>query len=325
MKHIQDYVLYLGEYRSDNYLNKNVQRMKSIFADIDEDNFKDYSVDDIKNILLDNINTYSQLYQVTSEFRQYCLWCVENKGCDDNILYVLDEINLSDLWRNELSKLERIRKRFITYDEYEELIADIEHEDEYNALYYITLIMSIYEGVWDINWDTARNIRARDVDEKHHRVHIVRPNQDFWLDISPELTENLIALAKINYWRRDNRSGVCDIVTEGQDYDSVFKAETRKGSQGKIDTQVFSRRLNKITNDYLGYPLKAQNIYLSGIIQRIKENAEAEDIKLQNVWEYHTKNTQYKAIIQEELDRIGYNVTYYSFRTMVQGIVNYFY
>lgn len=322
MKYIDEYLALAEDIYPIDRVSKHLKRLKVTFADVDEEKFDTYTTDDIIKILTEHITTYTQLYNAASDFKRYCMWCVDNKNCSDMILDTLDEIKLSKVWRDNISQSDTVKKKYITNKEYEELIDNIEYHTEYNVLFYKTLVMCIYEGVYDINWETLNNLRATDVDVKNHLVRIRRNNDVFMMDISPELADNLVALSNVKYWERPNRNGICQVKYQDSS-DRVFKIEQRSvSSNGKIEPQLYSRRLRKITDEMLGYSIKAQNIYISGIINRIKEMAASEGTTLDELFGYNTR--KYRYIIRDELQRIGYNVQYASFMTMVQGIVKHF-
>ena len=142
---------------------------------------------------------------------------------------------------------------------------------------------------------------------------------EYELCISNELAENLMKLSKINTWERRNRFGTCHIKTTGIHEDSCFKVETRKDSSEYSYRYTYYRILRKISKEYLEYNLLPLQLYISGIMHRIKINLEGHDISIEEAFSNGNRNRIVGKVISEELRRCNCNTEVKNFREMVIG------
>lgn len=147
---------------------------------------------------------------------------------------------------------------------------------------------------------------------------------EYELCISNELAENLMKLSEINTWERRNRFGTCHIKTTGIHEDSCFKVETRKDSSEYSYRYTYYRILRKISKEYLEYNLLPLQLYISGIMHRIKINLEGYDISMEEAFSNGNRNRIVGKVISDELKRCNCSTEVKNFREMVMGHLDVF-
>ena len=142
--------------------------------------------------------------------------------------------------------------------------------------------------------------------------------------VSDSLAKDLVMLGNSNVWERKNRYGTCKVKITGLHEDSCFKVETRGGRDEYSYRFSYYRVLRKISKDYLGYNLLPLQLYVSGMMYRIRLNLNEYDITLEEAFAPNNKDRVVNKIISEELERCNCNTEVRNFREMVKGHIDVF-
>ena len=238
------------------------------------------------------------------------------KYLNNDMLYnIVQDIDRSALW----SMAKPIApKKFISHKRFQEVYKDIEMYEDYNALYQQTLFKCLYEGIYSDDMSVIKNLKSSDV--SGNKVTLREDNGNVYdVYVSDKLAEDLIKLGDVDIWERNNRFGTCKINIVGLYEDSCFKAESRKGSKEYSYRYTYYRILRKISKTYLDYNLLPLQIYISGIMHRIKLNLEMRGISLEEAFANKNKDRLVAKIIFDELKRCNCNTEVKNFREMVIG------
>lgn len=241
---------------------------------------------------------------------------------DDAAYERLQTIDKTAVWQKYRSTHE-IAQKFLSHSEFNDLLFNIQMQEEHNSEYYVALLQSIFEGIYSDDLSALKNLRASDVKGD---IVIVRDDniEPFEMEISSELADRLQEMASVDTWYRPNRNGVCKIPIEGVYEDSCFKNENRHNTPDGNYRNSYYTRIRKIAKDYLGFSLKAKNLYLSGIMWRIKKELEANEMTLEQAFKFNRKWGEDVEIVKRELQRIHYPYQYKDFTKLVSGYLDEF-
>ncbi len=234
---------------------------------------------------------------------------------NDNLYHMVKGVDRGAIW---LMAKPAATKKFISHSSFESVYHEIGVYEEHNSFYQQTLFRCLYEGIYNDDMSVIKNLRASDVSE--NAVTLREDNGNVYeLLVSDRLANDLRALGCVDIWERNNRFGVCKIKTTGLHTDTCFKVENRKGSKENAYRYTYYRILRKISKEYLEYNLLPLQIYVSGIMHRIKMNLKEHDIALKEGFSDMNKNRLVRKIISEELIRSNCNTEVKNFREMVKG------
>lgn len=239
---------------------------------------------------------------------------------DDRLYNIVQDVDRKVLW---VMAKPNASKKFISNSQFKETYKDVELFEEYNSSYISTLFKCIYEGIYSDDMSVIKNLRASDVNG-----NIVTLREDnggtHELYISDLLAKELVGLGSVNTWSRNNRFGECKVKTTGLYEDSCFKVETRGGSDEYSYRYTYYRILRKISKDYLGYNLLPLQLYVSGIMYRIRLRLEELGMTLEDAFAPNNKNRIVNKVISEELERSNCNTEVRNFREIVKGHIDIF-
>ena len=249
----------------------------------------------------------------------YAKWLYENGiVSDDNLYQIIQSMDKDILWKKAKPNAP---KKFISNSQYNEVLHDIGVYEEYNSLYYQSLFQCVYEGIYNDDLSVIKNLRSRDI--KGNIVTLREDNgHSYELEIPLNLAEDLKELSDKEKWDRRGRFGTISMKLKGVYSDSCFKIEDRKNSRESIlDSYRFSYygKLRKIAKEYLEYNLLPLQLYVSGIMHRIRINLNENNITLEDAFAKHSRNRLVKNIISQELIRCNNNIPVRNFREMVKG------
>lgn len=264
------------------------------------------------------------IYRISDVLKAYCK--IYNIEWDNSTLVKIDK---DELWFS--FKQENDLKRYFDEKTYNNIIKQLDKDVLYdgNDLYYKTLFMAIYEGIYNKNLTEIKNLRVSDIDTK---TNIVTLNDDAGnqreLKISPELINNLIKLSKVNTWYKiQGRSTELVGAYIGGEYeDSVFKILSYNNKdKAKSYKEFYYRRLKVLCKEFLGYQTSPLQIYISGIMNRVyKElsniNIESKDLKKDD----NSYTSTMKFFIGRECKRVNYNVNLSSFMRILKSYADVF-
>lgn len=214
-------------------------------------------------------------------------------------------------------------KKFISQDSFELVYHDIGVYEEYNSFYQQTLFRALYEGIYNDDLSVVKNLRASNIEGCSITLVDDDGNKHDIL-VSEKLANDLIKLSTIDVWERRNRYGICKIKITGLHEDSCFKVENRSGSSEYSYRYTYYRILRKIAKEYLGYNLLPLQIYISGIMQRIKLNLNTYKITIDEAFADKNRDRLVGSIIADELKRSNCDTEVRNFREIVKGHLNVF-
>ena len=238
---------------------------------------------------------------------------------NSHLIEIVNSINNKELW-NKI-KPNNIQK-FISYKQYRDICRDIDTWEEHNSLYYTTLFMAIYEGIYSSDISVLKNLRAKDI--KENKITLYPDNgESYTLNISTELSDRLIKLSEVDTWRQTGRYGHIQLKLESVYPDNCFKVVKRK-SNTNWENEFYRNRLKKIARDYVEYLLSPYDLFISGIMHRIIENLNVKNITLQETFKTYNKDKVVRQVFTNELDRCHYANTIAHFREMVESCLSVF-
>lgn len=247
-----------------------------------------------------------------------------------NVAYSMSS---SESWE-EIVKRGITKPQFISHQQFEEIINKIKTNKylSLNTLYYQTLIQCVYEGIWNNDLSYLENLKEEDIDNVNN-VIALRSNDNidspFYLNVSSELINNLNILSYQNEWKRENMNdSVAKIPIQGKFNTSCFKIEQRRKRSEKNTTEyniIYRRKLREITFKTIGYHLTYKQLFISGLMYRIKLKFDMQGLDFRDT--FNTKrNKNHKAveIIKSELSRVNYNAEIKQLRKLVDGYIDIF-
>lgn len=280
-------------------------------------NIENFSPMELEQFILDlKPNSPKTIITITYVLGLYSKWLQEEGIVEnDNLYQMIQSVDKKLLW---IKAKPFAKKKFISYEQYQRVIHEIGVYEDFNSLYYEALFKSIYEGIYSDDLSVIKNLKKSDIDK-----NIVTLHEDggcsYKLKISEKLSSELKQLADINVWERRNRFGVCQVDMRGAHKDSVFKIEDRKTASKTSFKFSYYARLRKIAKEYLEYGLLPLQLYISGIMHRIKIELEKNGITLEEAFADNSRNKMAHLIIEKELVRCNSNMEIGNFREMVKG------
>jgi len=279
-----------------------------------DDRIKDCNFIQLENLIVEaKPKSRRDITTICYVLSQYAKWLK-----DEDLYQMIKSINRKAIWTKSKKN---VSKKFISYEEMENVIHDIGVYEDLNGLSYQTLIRCIYEGIYNDTLSVIENLRASSI--HGNKVTLFDSEKEYDIEVSNELIDNMIELSKIDFWEKRNRWGVYQREIVGRHKDSVFKFETTANFDEKF-TYGFYARIRNITKEYFEYTVTPLNIFISGIMHRIKVRLEAEDITLEEAFAYNSKNSHIKNIIREELDKCHYGIDVKRFRENVSDYLDNF-
>lgn len=287
-----------------------IKVVKSLQA-LGEYDYKDCTPVDLEQIILklkpNSPKAITTILYVLSLYAKYLK--------NDKLYYMAQDIDRKALW---IMAKPNAPKKFISYSRFKEVYHDIGVYEEYNSFYQQTLFRCLYEGIYNDDMSVIKNLRSSDING-----NVVTLKDDdgnfFDLEISTSLAEDLKKLGEVDIWERRNRYGTCKIKITGLHEDSCFKVESRRDSSEYSYRFTYYRILRKISKDYVEYSLLPLQLYVSGIMHRIKIKLEEHNITLEDAFSPKNKNKIVSKIISDELKRCNCDTEVRNFREIVSG------
>lgn len=239
---------------------------------------------------------------------------------NENMYQMIQKMDNNALWAKAKPNA---AKKFISNSKFNEVYHEIGVYEEFNSFYFQMLFRCLYEGIYNDDMSVIKNLRASDIHKNKITLHEDNGNS-YEIVVSSELADGLIELSCINTWERKNRSGICQLKTTGIYHDSCFKVELRGGSDSSSYRYSYYRCLRKISKEYLEYNLLPLQLFVSGMMYRIREKLNKHSITLEDAFSIHNRDKIVKEIISDELIRCNCNTEVKSFRQMVKGHLDVF-
>ena len=239
---------------------------------------------------------------------------------DEKLYQMIQALDNNDLW---LKAKPNAAKKFISNCKFNEVYHDIGVYEEFNSFYYQMLFRCLYEGIYSDDMSVIKNLRASDIHGNTITLHD-DDGHSYEISVSSELANGLKELSYVDVWERRNRSGVCRIKITGVHNDSCFKVELRGGSDDKSYRYSYYRCLRKISKEYLEYNLLPLQLFVSGMMYRIREKLCKHGIALEDAFSIRNRDKIVRDIISDELERCNCDTEIKSFRQMVKGHLDIF-
>lgn len=281
------------------------------------DNIECYSLMELEQFILDlKPNSPKHIITICYVLGVYGKW-LEEQGLvqDDSFYQTVQALDKKMLWKKAKPNA---KKKFISHKQFIQVANDIEKYEEYNTLYFKLLFESIYEGVYNDDMSVLKNLRSSDINGNIITLH-EDGGHSYKIKVSEKLASELKELGKISEWQRLNRYGVCNVEMRGMYYDSIFKIENRNtGSDGTYRFSYYAR-LRKIAKEYVGYSITPLQLYVSGIMYRIKMELNKNNISLKEAFADDNREKLPYSIISKELIRCNYDGEVSHFKEIVKG------
>lgn len=289
-----------------------------VFKKIDANNIENCSPIQMEQLIIDSQpNSPKSIITIIYVLSSYAKWLQKNNIINnDDMLQILQSLDKKLLWQK---CKKTAKKKFISHQQYEQIIKDIATYEEYNALYFELLFSCIYHGIYNDNLSVIKNLRASDIQEDGMITLREDNNHVYRIKVSERLAKDLKQLSTINEWVRPNRFSLCHVEMKGVYSDSIFKVENR--TTNSEDSYKFSyySKLRKISKEYVGHSLLPLQLYASGIMHRIKVELEKNNIPLDEAFAQNSRNRTAHMIIEKELIRSNSGIEIGNFREMVKG------
>lgn len=280
-------------------------------------NIENFSPMELEQFILDlKPNSPKTIITITYVLGLYAKWLQDEGIVDnDNLYQMVQSVDKKLLW---LKAKPFAKKKFISYEQYQRVLHEIGVYEDFNALYYESLFSCIYEGIYNEDLSVIKNLKKSDINENMITLH-EDDGHSYKIKVSEKLASELRQLADIDVWERRNRFGVCKVDMRGAHKDSVFKIEDRRTASKTSFKFSYYARLRKIAKEYLEYGLLPLQLYVSGIMHRIKLELEKNNISLEEAFADNSRNKMAHLIISKELMRCNSNIEIGNFREMVKG------
>lgn len=301
-----------------------VRVIESILKNVqDNENIEQYNTEELEEFVLSlKPNNPKAVITACYVLNLYDKWLKTNNLIDnDNFHNAIQSIDRSALWKKSKPN---VPPKFISPKEFKDTLHNIGMYEEFNSLYYQTLLQCVYEGVYADDMSVIKNLRAADI--KDETTILLRRDDGtaYEFEVSPELTQNLKELGKINIWQRRNRNGICQIPIIGNDIDSCFKLEKRNANKDDSYKYSYYARLRKVSKDYLERNVLPFSLFVSGIMHRIENELLKNNISLEEAFSENNRNRLVGSIIAAELERCHYDIEVWNFREIVKGHIDTF-
>jgi hypothetical protein len=292
--------------------------MKFVFKDIGKDNIENYSPMEIEWLILNKKpSSYKEIITIVYVLSSYLKY-LQEQGIikNDNAYQIVQSIDKRLLWEKAKPQA---KKKFINNEQYQRAVKDIATYEEYNALYYELLFSCVYNGIYNDDMSVVKNLRGSDINDDGTVILREDNGHIYKFKVSEKLAKDLKQLANITMWQRPNRFGICNVEMRGVYPDSVFKIESRSTASNDSYKFTFYSKLRKMSKEYIEYSLLPLQLYVSGIMYRIKVELEKNDISLEEAFADNSRNKMAHLIIEKELVRCNSSIEMGNFRELVKG------
>lgn len=300
----------------------------------------------IKYLDLKNIDEYDLAKYTSEQFEELIMYMKPTSLIDlSDMIYKLNDIlkycfkdynennilsiNKESLWLKIKDKNKF--KRYFSDKKYREIVDYLNKNVLYddNDLYYLTLFMSIYEGMYNKGLTEIKNLRLSDINAETNVVLLRDDNgNERELQISDELKENLFKLSnkKIWYKKQGRNHKIIEQELSGQYDDSVFKIILRTDNEiEKCYREFYYRRIKTIVKDFIGYNTSPLHIFISGIINRVYNQLLEFNISYDEIRKSSNSFTiTARFFIKKECERVGYNVNFNVFMRTLKSYAEIF-
>jgi len=212
-----------------------------------------------------------------------------------------------------------IPAKFLSHKDYLQLLEDMERLEEYNVDYKVLMMKSVYEGVYNDDLSVIKNLKASDINEN---ILTLRPDngEPYELSVSLKLANELKEFSKVQIFERKNSRCEFTVPATGVSHDACFKFELRKD---KTLEELFRfsvyRVLRDATKKYCGRSILPSQIYISGIVYRIKIKLQEKGLTMEDAFGDMRTHKAASDVVKAELARSHYDVTFHAFKHTVKS------
>ena len=301
--------------------------LRTLLNKIDFDNIDINTVNelDLQEIVIEaRPNSEKAITALLHALKKYTEWLNETGKIKNRIPDLIKRMNRTELWN--LVPKDKIKKKFISYQEYKDWVQDIGQVEDYNILYYQTLVMAIYEGIYsDDRMTVLKNLRGSDVDVENNSVVLHRDDgQTYKMKVSTKLAENLVEISEMDTWERINGRGLCVVKLMGLYPDSCFKKENRNKNNENEYFNTYYNRIERISKSCLGRLVNPQEIYISGIMHKMNVIFKKHGIDIREAFQKLSRDTRTTQLMERVLISSNYVYPMGSFREIVQSYIDTF-
>ena len=299
--------------------NENTRRNFKFYFDILNKHNIDINGNSIANIeQLENIfiqlgfNSFNSIINFRSILKSYSIFI--NDKLLFNLIRKLDIYHILEITQGNM------KHTFISQLEFQDIYNAIGvYNDDtfyYNSLYYQSLFWAVYIGIYNDDLSVIKNLRASDIDG--NIITLRNDNGEEWkLNIPEQLVLDFVTLANDSIWYRKNRNGLCKIQIEGVFYDSIFKVDIRIPNSKYSYRSSYYTRLRKICEEYIGYTISPKNLFMSGMINRMKKQyGKSDELFIDAI---KISDPILVDVFNQEAKRCNYNVAFWNFRQTIMG------
>lgn len=273
--------------------------IQRVFRFLEEDG---YQVNDINRLTLEEFNTFFLRHKPKS-VRTLRGWIFAlnlyaktyHKKHLANVMEKVDRMKLSGIVQDDQAS-----RKFISHDEYLQILKDVRQGEEYNRDYQVAFLMAHYNGLFTGDRAVMRNLRGSDLDGN---ILTLRPSdgEPYKLEVEEDFAKLIPIVAEQKKWDRVNYRGEFSNPIYGDHPDSVFKIEPINHSDYKT---TYYGKYRKLQKRYMPFDVSPRNFYLSGILYRANQNLSAFGFSLEDAMK--TRNPVARQLLQAELDRVHY-------------------
>lgn len=290
------------------------QRVYRSYSQLGEFDYTDCDVGLVEKAIISvNPKSVKSITTVCNTLKKYA----EFLG-NTHLSKVVDSVDRKELW--ERIKPKDLRK-FISYSQYKEICHDIDIYEDHNSLYYKTLFMALYEGIYNSDLSVVKNLRTSDIKDNGVTLHPDN-GKEYYLCVTDELIKHLKELSDVTTWEQAARFNDIQLKLIGNYQDSCFKTVQRYSTTNEM--RFYQVRLRKIVEKYVEYPLKPYDLFISGIAHRIAEKLKDEGLTLQEAFKIHIRVPKIRKIFLDELKRCKYPNEVRNFRELVGSYLDVF-
>lgn len=284
------------------------------------------NTEQIEHLIIDTkINSINAIQMFVSTIRFYNMNSENGNKDIDKILKQIDRNKLLEECKNNFGI-----KKYLSYSKFTDLINRIENDQERtmpNCHYNAVLLRAIYGGIYSPNLSALKNLKESSFDFDDDCVYVnllvENPNgQNTYptIKVEKKLAEDIISLSKMPLYKR-NRHGDSEIdISKLQYPDGCFKIQSREESPGLNSFRFsYTRRIRLIKENFCSdeFLLKPYDIFISGIVYRIKQRLEKDGFNLKTAFQEFAPYC--REYIASELKASNINLNEYELRRNVLG------
>lgn len=239
---------------------------------------------------------------------------------DKEAVALAKNLDAKELW----NKTTLPSNRFVSYAQFQDIYNTLDSDYAINGLYYRTLFLAVYEGVYSGTFDVLANLRASDI---HGNVLTLRTDNGHVYDfeVSQLLADNLRELSCVKEWAIQKGDVWCYLDMTSAYDDNCFKVCVRESLDKDISVSVrrklrslFCKTIIDFVHDKTCHPYQ---FYVSGLLHRITPTLKAEGLTIKDALQAPYSQVAVK-ILRDEMTRCNDLSDVMTLRLSVSGYLN---